>query len=191
VNTAVEKTKRSDWLGFSVYLSLACWVLLKHKQTLIWVPFFALDLLFARSFLTRKPLQAQGAGWQPRLAGYLGTLLPLIFFQLSACYFPGWIQLNTAFLWQFAGLLLVLAGLTLEIWTILHLQDSFSIIPQARALVVSGTLSARQASALHRVPSALLRHVAGCGGDRPFHLDACSLLWCDLLAGAPGGAGSI
>jgi protein-S-isoprenylcysteine O-methyltransferase Ste14 len=136
--TAVEGKASSDWLGFSLYLGLACWVLFGHKGTLIWVPFFALDLFFARSFLTRKPLQAQASGWQPRLAGYLGTLWPFIFFQLSACYFPKWIQLNPVAVWQATGLMLSLAGLTLEIWTALHLRDSFSIVPQARALVTSG-----------------------------------------------------
>jgi protein-S-isoprenylcysteine O-methyltransferase Ste14 len=128
-----------DWIGFGVYLGLALWIFVRSASLGLWLlPIVSYELLIAGSFLTRQPLRAQLPGWQPQLAGYLGTFLPLVFLQSAQIGFPHWLQGYHDPRLRVVGLGFWMFGLLLSMWTILYLRKAFSLVPQARVLITAG-----------------------------------------------------
>ncbi len=129
----------SDWVGFCAYLVMAVWIFVRSASLgVLMLPIFCYEILIAGSFLIRRPLRAQLPGWQPQLAAYVGSFLPLVFMQVSGLWFPRWMEGWTQPQMQIVGRFLWFWGLALGIWTMLYLRRSFSLVPQARVLVTTG-----------------------------------------------------
>jgi protein-S-isoprenylcysteine O-methyltransferase Ste14 len=79
--------------------------------------------------ITRRPAESQLGGLMPRVAAFVGTYMPwcVTFVAGSSQPVP-----------NILATLCLLLGLTLMLITILHLGRSFSLVPQARAVVQSG-----------------------------------------------------
>lgn len=86
-------------------------------------------LLLALLIMTRSPAKARAEGLAPRIAAFVGTYLPwtITFFDKTNQALP---NLGSA--------ACVLIGLVMMLVTIRHLGRSFSLTPQARAVVQTG-----------------------------------------------------
>lgn len=129
----------SDWVGFVVFGALAIDTLVRVPQVaVLLLPTFFHELLVALAFLFRRPLRMELQGWIPSLLAYAGTFLLLVFVEVAHAWHPGWIATTPSVAPRSIGLLLWLVGTLLALLTLWHLRRSFSIVPQARALVTTG-----------------------------------------------------
>jgi protein-S-isoprenylcysteine O-methyltransferase Ste14 len=87
-------------------------------------------LIFGLLISIRPRAKAQAYGFLPRLAAFVGTYMPWTMVLFAA-------PTNSALL-NLMSSVCVIAGITLAIFTVLHLGKAFSLVPQARMLVRSG-----------------------------------------------------
>ncbi len=130
----------SDYAGFLFYLAVAINFLrhMPREIILLLTPTLLHELAVAVSFLIRRPLRMQLPGWGPALAGYGGALIGLVFFSVAQAWFPSWITRTQSASVVAAGLALWVFGAVMGLWSIWFLRHSFSLVPQARALVTHG-----------------------------------------------------
>jgi protein-S-isoprenylcysteine O-methyltransferase Ste14 len=86
-------------------------------------------LMLALMIITRSPAKAEADGLLPRIAAFVGTYLPwtISFFGKTDQALP-----------NLASTVCVLIGIIMMLVTIRHLGRSFSLVPQARAVVQTG-----------------------------------------------------
>ncbi len=130
----------SDYLGFLFYLAVALNFLrhMPREIVLLLAPTLLHELAVAASFLIRRPLRMQLPGWAPAVAGYGGALVLMAFFPIARTWFPAWITRTQSDSMMAAGLALWVFGAVVGLWSIWFLRHSFSLVPQARALVTHG-----------------------------------------------------
>lgn len=91
-------------------------------------------LIFVATLLVlmiiRRPAKARAQGFVPRLSAFMGTFLCLAVVWLPPQ--PIGLALSTA------SVLLLLAGMGFSVYALLHLGRSFSVMAEARRLVVDG-----------------------------------------------------
>jgi protein-S-isoprenylcysteine O-methyltransferase Ste14 len=137
--------RRTDWIGFVWFSG---WTLINAALAaglfrraplvaLFLIPTFAHEALIAVAFLIRKPLVRQSEGWVPRASAYAATFMIPAFCFFSSLWQPGWMKPSGP-VWLIAGVLFWNVGTYLGLWSLLRLRRSFSIVPQARALVTDG-----------------------------------------------------
>jgi protein-S-isoprenylcysteine O-methyltransferase Ste14 len=86
-------------------------------------------MIIAVMIMTRPPAKAQATGVLPKLAAFVGTYMPWSITFLTK---------TDAFLLNLLSAACVLIGIIMMLVTIRHLGRSFSLVPQARAVVRSG-----------------------------------------------------
>jgi protein-S-isoprenylcysteine O-methyltransferase Ste14 len=86
-------------------------------------------MLVALLIVTRAPAKAEAEGLLPRIAAFVGTYLPWTITFLGA---------TDRALPNLASTACVLIGIIMMLVTIRHLGRSFSLVPQARAVVKTG-----------------------------------------------------
>jgi len=130
----------SDYVGFLFYLAVAINFLrhMPRELIILLAPTLLHELAVAASFLLRRPLRMQLEGWGPRVAGYGGALILLLFFQVAGKWFPSWLTRTSEPSMIGLGLALWVFGAVIGLWSIWFLRHSFSLVPQARALVTNG-----------------------------------------------------
>ncbi|MHC6152481.1 methyltransferase family protein [Bradyrhizobium elkanii] len=86
-------------------------------------------LMLALLILTRGPAKAQAEGLLPRIAAFVGTYWPwtITFFPKTEGTLP-----------NLVSTICVLTGMIMILVTVRHLGRSFSLVPQARAVVQTG-----------------------------------------------------
>ena len=104
------------------------------------LPTVAVEATIAVSFLIRRPLRSTLKGWTPKLSAYAGSFLVLMFLALARKFYPAWITPSGS-AGAGLGILIWFAGSLFGGWTVWRLRNSFSLEPQARALVTSGPYS--------------------------------------------------
>ncbi|MGH9649503.1 MAG: methyltransferase family protein, partial [Terriglobales bacterium] len=109
-----------------------------RELILLLAPTLLHELAVAASFLIRRPLRMQLQGLGPALAGYGGALILLVFFPVARAWFPSWITRTESPPMVAAGLALWVFGAVIGLGSIWFLRHSFSLVPQARALVTHG-----------------------------------------------------
>ncbi|HMF91570.1 MAG TPA: isoprenylcysteine carboxylmethyltransferase family protein, partial [Candidatus Angelobacter sp.] len=137
--------RRTDWIGFVWFSG---WMLINAvlaiglfrrapMVALFLAPTFAHEALIAVAFLIRRPLVRQSEGWAPRATAYAATFVFPAFCFVSSLWQPNWMMPSGPALFM-AGVLLWNVGAYVGLWSLLTLRRSFSIVPQARALVTDG-----------------------------------------------------
>jgi protein-S-isoprenylcysteine O-methyltransferase Ste14 len=137
--------RKTDWVGFAWFSGwtlinavLAIGVFRRAPLVALFLaPTFAHEALIAVAFLIRRPLVRQSEGWAPRAIAYTATFLIPAFCFFSSLWQPGWMKPSRSVLFL-AGVVLWNVGTYLGLWSLLRLRRSFSIVPQARALVTDG-----------------------------------------------------
>ena len=145
ISPGESRRTRADWVGFvfflalaGTYMGLAGTILLQSPAVgVLMLPTFLNELMTAIAFLIRRPLRQELSGWTPRLAAYAGTFILPAFLQTAGRWRTDWIAPSSGLAMQ-VGLVLWLFGAVVGLWTLWHLRRSFSLEPQARALVTSG-----------------------------------------------------
>jgi protein-S-isoprenylcysteine O-methyltransferase Ste14 len=107
------------------------------RASVVVVPLVIPDLLRAAAFLIRGQKFASLPGMLPKLASYAGGFAAFVLFNLFSYFRPQWTMHNDGAI-ATLGLLMLLLGIVLTSWAVWQLRHSFSIEPQARALVSSG-----------------------------------------------------
>jgi protein-S-isoprenylcysteine O-methyltransferase Ste14 len=129
----------SDWVGFLFYMLFALAIVATSPEMgILLLPAFLHEFLTGVSFLVRRPLQRRLQGWGPRLAAYSGSFLMPLFVQFALRVRPDWVAGSAGAAVNNLGIALWLIGSLLSVWTVWRLRHSFSLEPQARALVTSG-----------------------------------------------------
>jgi len=95
--------------------------------TVLTIAFYA---LVVRAYLTRLPAQATSSSRAAAVAAFLGSALPFVMPLLGSSAASGARLV--------IGDLLMLTGFAWSVWALRTLGRSFSVIPQARAVVSSG-----------------------------------------------------
>lgn len=140
-----SKHHGSDWIGFIFFLTVTLMnlgiavALFKRNLAIVvlFLPTFLHDALITVAFLLRKPLRRQIDGWKPRAVAYVATFLIPGFAFVSSHWRPTWMRASAPPLFM-AGVVVWIVGAYLAAWSLLYLRRSFSIVPQARALITSG-----------------------------------------------------
>jgi protein-S-isoprenylcysteine O-methyltransferase Ste14 len=128
-----------DWIGFLFYTLLAVRIIIQTPTIGLWfLPTFLQELMTGVAFLIRHPSRRTAAGIGPSTAAYAGTFGMPIFLFIAGKWYPGWLELSQNTTALQAGFGLWLFGGLAALWTLWTLRRSFSIVPQARALVISG-----------------------------------------------------
>lgn len=136
---------RSDWAGFvcfslwtGINAALAIGLFRRAPAVAVFlIPTFAHEALIAIAFLLRKPMIQQAEGLTPRLASYGATFIMPVFCFISSRWQLGWMKSSASPLFV-VGVLMWIVGSYLGLFSLFRLRASFSIVPQARALVTSG-----------------------------------------------------
>jgi protein-S-isoprenylcysteine O-methyltransferase Ste14 len=102
------------------------------------LPALLQELLVAISFLVRGRSRAAAVGWAPRLVAYANSFMVMGFIWFASVRHRDWIRATDTDELRALGAVLWLAGTVLALWPLWHLRRSFSIEPEARALVTSG-----------------------------------------------------
>jgi protein-S-isoprenylcysteine O-methyltransferase Ste14 len=143
--SARSKYSLSDLTGFVCFLGLTIFnlsmgasVFLRTPAVAIFlVPTFLHDFVITVAFLVRRPLRKQVEGWIPRIVAYAATFIIPGFAFIAGRWEHGWMKASPQSLYL-AGVLLWIIGAYTAGWSLFRLRRSFSIVPQARALVISG-----------------------------------------------------
>src|SRR5438046_3196853 len=132
------KRNESDWAGCLTCIALVTVsVYQMPRASVVVVPLVIPDLLRAYAFLIRGQKFASLPGMLPKLASYAGGFAAFVLFNLFSYFRPQWTMHNDGAI-ATLGLLMLLLGIVLTSWAVWQLRHSFSIEPQARALVSSG-----------------------------------------------------
>lgn len=129
----------SDWAGTLAFTAIAVglWRQAPEFGVLI-LPGLIQELLIAISFLVRGRPSAGAPGWASRLVAYANSFLVMVFILVAARVQPEWLRPTPQPGLRTAGAVLWLAGAVLCLWPLWYLRRSFSLEPEARALVTSG-----------------------------------------------------
>ena len=134
----INKREASDWAGCLFCLAFVGFTVYRlPRATLAVVPLLVPDLMRALAFLVRGEKSAALPGLAPRIASYLGSYTAVILFDSFSYFRPHWTTASTGPI-ATIGVLLMFPTTLLTAWAVWHLRHSFSIEPQARALVTSG-----------------------------------------------------
>lgn len=129
----------SDWAGTLAFTAIAVglWFQAPEFGVLI-LPGLIQELLIAISFLVRGRPRAVAPNWVSRMVAYANSFLVMLFILTAARFQPEWLRPTPLPPLRTAGAVLWLAGAVLCLWPLWYLRRSFSLEPQARALVTSG-----------------------------------------------------
>jgi len=138
---SIRKRDASDWAGCLICLAFVAFTAYRvPRASLGLIPLLLPDFLRAVAFLIRGEKRATLPGLAPKIASYLGGYTAVALFDLCSYYRPQWITSTSGPL-ATLGLLLTLFAALLMAWAVWELRHSFSIEPQARALVTAGPYS--------------------------------------------------
>src|SRR5919201_6816278 len=133
-----HKREASDWAGCLVCLGLVALSIYRMPRASVVVVLLVLpDLLRAAAFLIRGQKFASLPGLWPKFASYAGSFSALTLIVLFSHFRPEWTARSGGPVGTL-GLLLIFAASLIEPWAVWHLRYSFSVEPQARALVTRG-----------------------------------------------------
>jgi protein-S-isoprenylcysteine O-methyltransferase Ste14 len=129
----------TDWAGTIAFtaIGIGLWQRAPEFGLLI-LPGLIQELLVAVSFLIRGRPSAGATGWAPRAIAYINSFSVMAFILFATRVHPEWLRATPAHELRLVGLVLWLAGAVLSLWPIWYLRRSFSVEPEARALVTSG-----------------------------------------------------
>jgi protein-S-isoprenylcysteine O-methyltransferase Ste14 len=102
------------------------------------VPGLLQEILVAISFLLRGRARQGAPGWAARAVAYAHTFVVMGFLLIAAEHHRDWVRPTPSPELRTAGTILWLCGALLAIWPVWHLRRSFSVEPEARALVTTG-----------------------------------------------------
>jgi protein-S-isoprenylcysteine O-methyltransferase Ste14 len=176
----VKAKSAADWIGCLIYLLIARDVLV-HSSTrmaILLLPIALHEIIVAGSFLIRRPLNRKMSGWKPRVTAYIGTFLVFGFIRLSSSINPNWVRPTHTPALDTSGTIIWLIGLLFGLYSIWWFRHSFSIEPQARALVTSGPYRVARhpiyLSYLFQYIGILLTHLT-------LPLGLVMVVWCALM----------
>jgi protein-S-isoprenylcysteine O-methyltransferase Ste14 len=129
----------TDWVGTLAFTAIGVGLWRRAPEFgLLILPGLIQELLVAVSFLIRGRPQAGAPNWAARAVAYTNSFIVMVFILVAARFHPEWLQPTPQADLRFAGLVLWLVGAVLSLWPIWSLRRSFSVEPEARALVTSG-----------------------------------------------------
>jgi len=135
---STRKRDPSDWAGCLSCLAFVVFTIYRTPHVaFVVVPLLVPDLMRAVAFLIRGQKSATLPGFWPKIASYLGSYTGVVLFDLVSYFRPPWFTVSTGPI-ATLGLLVLFPTTLLTAWAVWHLRYSFSIEPQARALVTSG-----------------------------------------------------
>ncbi|HEU0014759.1 MAG TPA: isoprenylcysteine carboxylmethyltransferase family protein [Longimicrobium sp.] len=128
-----------DWAGFAAFLALACWLFATSASLgLLMLPTVLHELGISLTYLVRGRPRAVAPGWRPRVVALACSFLMLAFTSGASLIDGNWVAASASVALQDTGFMLWLVGALLGLLPLYHLRGSFSLIPQARALVTGG-----------------------------------------------------
>jgi protein-S-isoprenylcysteine O-methyltransferase Ste14 len=129
----------TDWVGTAAFTALAVslWRRAPEFGVLI-VPGLLQELLVAVSFLLRGRPRQGAPSWEARAVAYAHTFLVMVFLLIAADHHPDWVGPTPSPMLRTIGTVVWLVGAVLALWPVWYLRRSFSVEPEARALVTTG-----------------------------------------------------
>jgi protein-S-isoprenylcysteine O-methyltransferase Ste14 len=129
----------SDWVGTAAFTAIAVslWRQSPEFGVLI-LPGLIQELLIAVSFLVRGRARSVAPDWISRAVAYVNSFLVMGFILVAGRIQPEWLRPTPNAALRSAGAVLWLAAAVLCLWPLWYLRRSFSLEPEARALVTSG-----------------------------------------------------
>jgi len=129
----------SDWVGTAAFTAIALGLWRQSPEFgVLLLPGLIQELLVAASFLIRGRARSVAPSWTARVVAYVNSFMVMVFILVAGEVQPEWLRPTPNGSLRFAGAILWLAAAVLCIWPIWCLRRSFSLEPQARALVTSG-----------------------------------------------------
>ncbi len=129
----------SDWVGTAAFTAMALGLWRQSPEFgVLLLPGLIQELLIAASFLVRGRARSVAPSWPARVVAYVNSFMVMVFILVAGEVQPEWLRPTPNGSLRFAGAILWLAAAVLCIWPIWYLRRSFSLEPQARALVTSG-----------------------------------------------------
>lgn len=106
---------------------------------LVALPLMLQNVIISAAFLLRRPMAAGPVALRARVVAYAHGFMVAAFTDLSARFFPHWYAETRYVPVASAGIVLYFLGVALSIPSLVALRHAFSIEPQARELVTTGT----------------------------------------------------
>jgi protein-S-isoprenylcysteine O-methyltransferase Ste14 len=129
----------TDWIGTLAFTAIGVGLWRRAPEFgLLILPGLIQELLVAVSFLIRGRPTAGAPGWTARAVAYTNSFVVMVFILAATRVHPEWLRATPQPELRTAGLVLWLVGAVLSLWPIWYLRRSFSVEPEARALVTSG-----------------------------------------------------
>lgn len=129
----------SDWAGTAAFTAMAVGLWRQSPEFgVLLLPGLIQELLIAASFLIRGRARSAAPSWASRVVAYVNSFLVMVFILVAGKLQPEWLRPTPNDALRFAGAILWLAAAALCLWPVWYLRRSFSLEPQARALVTSG-----------------------------------------------------
>ena len=177
--TATRTRPISDWIGCCFELLFALYLLRSvHGFALLFFPLVAHELLVSAGFLLRRNAKAKLVSWSSRFVAYGTFLLVPVFVAIAGVWMPHAVAPTSNIVLRNLGGFLWLAGCIYGVFGVWELRYSFSIEPQARALVTKGPYR----WARHPIYASYLAQYAGIFLIRPTVPFAIVLLaWVAML----------
>jgi protein-S-isoprenylcysteine O-methyltransferase Ste14 len=136
---AVTTRHWSDWVGTAAFSAMALGLWRQSPEFgVLLLPGLIQELLVAASFLVRGRARSVAPSWTARVVAYVNSFMVMVFILVVGEVQPEWLRPTANGSLRFAGAILWLAAAVLCIWPLWYLRRSFSLEPQARALVTSG-----------------------------------------------------
>ena len=126
-------------VGCAVFLALAVKVIVESPTFggLV-VPVIVQDVFVALVFVLRTPPTSTLPGWLPRVAAFGGSFVILLFAETARLSHPEWITPTADATQRTIGRCVWIIGMAIAFWSLWYLRRAFSIVPQARELVIHG-----------------------------------------------------
>jgi protein-S-isoprenylcysteine O-methyltransferase Ste14 len=136
---ALNTRQWSDWAGTLAFtvLGVGLWRRAPEFGLLI-LPGILQELLVAISFLVRGRPSVGAPSLAARAVAYLNSFVVLVFIWVAAQAHREWLAPTPEPTVRLVGAVLWIVGAVLSLWPLWYLRRSFSVEPEARALVTSG-----------------------------------------------------
>jgi protein-S-isoprenylcysteine O-methyltransferase Ste14 len=129
----------TDWIGTLAFAAIGVGLWRRSPEFgLLILPGLVQELLVAVSFLIRGRPRAGAPNWAARAVAYTNSFVVMVFILVASRIHPEWLRATPQHELRMAGLVLWLVGAVLALWPIWYLRRSFSVEPEARALVTTG-----------------------------------------------------
>jgi protein-S-isoprenylcysteine O-methyltransferase Ste14 len=129
----------SDWAGTLAFTALGIGLWRRAPEFgLLILPGILQELLVAISFLVRGRPTVGAPSWSARGVAYLNSFVVLLFIWVATQTHREWLTPTPQPSVRLVGAVLWIVGASLSLWPLWCLRRSFSVEPEARALVTSG-----------------------------------------------------